>query len=121
MTRQNDIQEQAAKAEEILKRAKNGEDFSALAREYSEGPSKDSGGDLGFFAAGQMVPSFDQAVFSMQPGDISEVVKTQFGYHIIMLEEIQQAQTRPLEEVKAEIINNTAAKRSRKLGIPSRQ
>jgi peptidyl-prolyl cis-trans isomerase D len=96
-------QEQARKAEEVLELAKKGQDFSALAQEYSEGPSKDSGGDLGFFSAGQMVPSFDRAVFSMQPGEISEVVKTQFGYHIIMLEEIQEAKTRPLEEVTAEI------------------
>ncbi len=50
-----------------------------------------------------MVPSFDQAVFSMQPGEISEVVKTQFGYHIILLEEVQKEKTRPLEEVTAEI------------------
>jgi peptidyl-prolyl cis-trans isomerase D len=111
------LQEQAAKAEEIRKRAQNGEDFSALAREYSEGPSKDSGGDLGFFAAGQMVPAFDQAVFSMQPGEISEVVKTQFGYHIILLEEIQQAQTRPLEEVKAEITTTLQQKEAEGLAF----
>ena len=111
------LQEQAAKAEEIRKRAQNGEDFSALAREYSEGPSKDSGGDLGFFAAGQMVPAFDQAVFSMQPGEISDVVKTQFGYHIILLEEIQQAQTRPLEEVKAEIITTLQQKEAEGLAF----
>jgi peptidyl-prolyl cis-trans isomerase D len=96
-------QEQARKAEEILELAKKGQDFSALAQEYSEGPSKDSGGDLGFFSEGQMVPSFNRAVFNMQPGEISEVVKTQFGYHIIMLEEIQEAKTRPLEEVTAEV------------------
>lgn len=96
-------QEQAAKAEEVRKIAQTGTDFSALAREYSEGPSKDSGGDLGFFSAGQMVPAFNQAVFAMQPGEISEVVKTQFGYHIIKLEEIQAAQTTPLAEVTDEI------------------
>jgi peptidyl-prolyl cis-trans isomerase D len=96
-------QEQANKAGEILELAKKGQDFAALAQEYSEGPSKDSGGDLGFFSEGQMVPTFDKAVFSMQPGDISEVVKTPFGYHIIMLEEIQEEKTRPLEEVTAEI------------------
>ena len=57
-----------------------------------------------------MVPAFDQAVFAMQPGKISEVVKTQFGYHIILLEEIKQAQTRPLEEVTAEIITTLQQK-----------
>ncbi|MCP4340625.1 MAG: hypothetical protein GY799_17490 [Desulfobulbaceae bacterium] len=96
-------QQQANKAEEILGLAKSGENFTELAREYSEGPSKDSGGDLGTFSAGQMVPAFDEAVFSMEAGDISEVVKTQFGYHIILVEEIQPATTRPLEDVTAEI------------------
>lgn len=96
-------QQQANKAEEVLGLAKSGGNFSELAREYSEGPSKDSGGDLGSFSAGQMVPAFDDAVFSMQVGDISEVVKTQFGYHIILLEEIQPATTSPLEKVTAEI------------------
>lgn len=95
--------EQAQKAEDILKLAKEGGDFSALAGEYSEGPSKESGGDLGFFSAGQMVPAFDTAVFTMQPGTVSEVIKTQFGYHIIKLEEIRPAATRPLEGVRAEI------------------
>ncbi len=96
-------QQQAEKAAEIRKIALTGKDFSELAKEYSEGPSKDTGGDLGFFSAGQMVPTFDQAVFAMQPGDISEVVKTQFGYHIIKLEEIQAAKTSPLAEVADEI------------------
>ena len=96
-------QQQANKADEVLGLAKSGRDFSELAREYSEGPSKDSGGDLGSFSAGQMVPAFDQAVFSMQPGDISEVVKTQFGYHIILLEEVQPATTSTLEDVTADI------------------
>lgn len=96
-------QEQAEKAAEVMELAKKGQDFSALAQEFSEGPSKDSGGDLGFFSEGQMVPSFDRAVFSMQAGEISEVVKTQFGYHIIKLEEIEEEKTRPLEEAAAEI------------------
>ncbi len=95
-------EKQAKKAEEIRKMAEQGEDFGALAKKYSEGPSKDSGGDLGFFSAGQMVPAFDKAVFSMQPGDI-RVVQTQFGYHIIKLEEIKPAETKPLQEVSADI------------------
>ncbi|TKB26853.1 hypothetical protein FCL47_06605 [Desulfopila sp. IMCC35006] len=96
-------QEQAKKAEEVRTLAKKGGDFSALARQYSEGPTKDSGGDLGFFSAGQMVPAFDKAVFAMKPGDISQVVKTQFGYHIISLDEIKQPETKSLESVTAEI------------------
>jgi peptidyl-prolyl cis-trans isomerase D len=96
-------QEQSEKAEEIRKIVSTGKDFGEVAKEYSEGPSKEAGGDLGFFSAGQMVPAFDQAVFTMQPGEISEVVKTQFGYHIIKLEEIQAARTSPLAEVTDQV------------------
>ncbi len=96
-------QEQAKKAEEVRKLALDGGNFSTLAQQYSEGPTKESGGDLGFFTAGQMVPAFDKAVFSMQPGNISEVIKTQFGYHIILLEEVKPPATKSLESVAAEI------------------
>ncbi len=93
--------EQKKKAEEVLQLArKEGSDFSELAKEYSEGPTKERGGDLGFFAQGRMVPAFDQAVFSLQPGEISDVVETQFGYHIIKLEEIRPATVRTFEEVR---------------------
>ena len=96
-------QEQAQKAEEVRKLAQNGGDFSSLAQQYSEGPTKDSGGDLGFFSAGQMVPAFDAAVFAMQPGEISQVIKTQFGYHIILLEEIKPPETKSLADATVEI------------------
>jgi peptidyl-prolyl cis-trans isomerase D len=95
---------QAARAGEVLAQARAGADFAELAREHSEGPSRESGGDLGYFSQGDMVPPFDQAVFALQPGQISEVVKTDFGYHIILLEDIRPAGTRPLEEVRGEII-----------------
>ena len=108
-------QEQSKKAEEIRQLAMNAGDFSALAREYSEGPSKESGGDLGFFSAGQMVPGFDQAVFALQVGGISEVVKTQFGYHIIFLEEIKPAETKTLENVTAEITTTLQQKEAESL------
>lgn len=110
-------QEQAQKAEEVLKLAKSGDDFAALAKQYSEGPSKDSGGDLGFFSEAQMVPAFSKAVFSMKPGEISDVVETQFGYHIIQLEEIKPAHTKPLSEVKAEIISTLQKKEAESLAF----
>ncbi|MFH0781671.1 MAG: SurA N-terminal domain-containing protein [Pseudomonadota bacterium] len=96
--------EKAEKAAQVLKLLKEGGDFIALAKQYSEGPSQKSGGDLGFFSTGQMVPAFDEAVFALQPGEISNVIKTQYGYHIIKLEEIKPANTQPLAEVTGKII-----------------
>lgn len=73
------------KALEILEYIKEGEDFGKLAKEHSSCPSKENNGDLGIFYPGQMVPEFDKAVFDMEVGEISNPVKTQFGFHIIKL------------------------------------
>jgi peptidyl-prolyl cis-trans isomerase C len=79
--------EALAKAQDIRKKLAAGGDFAALAaQESDDSGSKDKGGDLNFFKHGQMVPAFDQAAFSMKVGEISEPVKTQFGYHIIRVE-----------------------------------
>ena len=96
-------QQQLAKAEEIREKARSGEDFAALAQAHSEGPTAATGGDLGFFTEGQMVKPFNDAVFSMETGEISDVVKTDFGYHIIKLEEIQLGGVKSLTEAKEEI------------------
>jgi peptidyl-prolyl cis-trans isomerase D len=91
-------------AEEIAKRAKAGEDFAALAKQFSEDESNNStGGSLGEFGRGTMVPEFEQAAFAMKPGEVSDPVKTSFGYHIIKVEKNQPAATRPLAEVRTEI------------------
>lgn len=89
--------------EELLQRARSGEDFAALVRQYSEDPgSKDRGGEY-VFARGQMVPEFEVAAWSLQPGQISDVVTTQFGYHIIKLLERLPARRVPFDEVKEQI------------------
>ncbi len=75
--------EARTKIEMVRKKALDGGDFAALAAEYSEGPSSAKGGDLGYFGRDQMVKPFNDAAFALEPGKISEVVETQFGYHII--------------------------------------
>ncbi len=73
-----------SKALEIISKIREGEDFAKMARDYSSCPSKKKGGDLGFFTKGNMVPEFEQAAFSLNPGQMTnEPVKTKFGYHII--------------------------------------
>jgi peptidyl-prolyl cis-trans isomerase D len=97
-------EEVKAKAEQVLKEARAGKDFVELAKKYSEDESNaKQGGDLDYFGRGRMVPEFDDAVFKMEPGTISDPVKTQLGYHIIKLVEKRAASTKPIEEVKPQI------------------
>ena len=92
------------KAEQVLKDVKAGQDFAALAKEHSQDPgSAVQGGDLGFFEQGQMVGPFNDAAFTMQPGATSDLVETQFGYHIIKVAEKQPARTIPLAEVRPQV------------------
>jgi peptidyl-prolyl cis-trans isomerase D len=102
-----------AKAEEVLKLAKGGADFAALAKAYSEDEqSAKNGGDLDYFGKGRMVPEFDQVAFTMEPGQISGVVKTQYGYHVIKLVDKKAATTRSLADVRQQINDQLAYERA---------
>jgi peptidyl-prolyl cis-trans isomerase C len=89
--------------EGVLKRARSGEDFAALAKQYSQDGSAVQGGDLGYFVREKMVPAFSQVAFSLEPGQISDVVTTQFGFHIIKLTDKKAATTVPYEQVSGRI------------------
>jgi len=102
-----DAEEAAAveqRANQILSQIREGADFAALASELSEDPgSKTNGGDLGFFARGQMVKAFEDAAFSLEPGTVSEPVRSEYGYHIIRVEEHRAAQQRSFEAIRDEL------------------
>ncbi|SHK52262.1 peptidylprolyl isomerase [Paramaledivibacter caminithermalis] len=92
-------------ANKILDEIEKGLDFEEAAKKYSTCPSKERGGDLGFFTKGKMVPEFENAAFSMEKGGISKPVKTQFGYHIVKLVDKKEPVINSFEQVKDQIRN----------------
>lgn len=94
----------------IVKKLADGADFAKLAKENSTGPSSKSGGTLGWFSEGMMVKPFEDAVMAMQTGEVSDPVKTRFGWHIIKLNETRQKPVPALEEVRAEIVDTLKQK-----------
>jgi peptidyl-prolyl cis-trans isomerase C len=94
------------KIADIKKRIDKGEDFGEVAKSVSEGPSSAKGGDLGFFARGQMVKPFEDAAFALKPNEVSDIVETQFGYHLIQLLERRPAETVAFNDVKERIVGN---------------
>jgi peptidyl-prolyl cis-trans isomerase C len=90
-------------AQGVLKQARAGTDFAELAKKHSADSSAQQGGDLNFFTKGQMVPAFDQAAFALKTGEISDIVTTQFGYHIIKVTDRKAAATVPFEQVSGRI------------------
>ncbi len=87
-------------ANKVMARLEKGESFEEVAKQVSLDGSRDYGGDLGFFTAGEMVPAFSKAVFALEKGEVSKPVKTDFGWHIIKLEDIQEGGAQPFEQVK---------------------
>ena len=112
----NDDDQAQDTLKEIQDKLDQGESFADLAKEYSQDPgSADQGGDLGLVSPGDMVEEFDEALFNMEAGQVSEPVKTQFGYHIIQLQEVKEARIPPFEEVKADIVQELQAKQAQTL------
>ncbi|MBC2715980.1 MAG: peptidyl-prolyl cis-trans isomerase [Desulfobacteraceae bacterium] len=109
------VEDARLKAGEIMEKAKSGEDFAELAKTYSEGPSKENGGQLGAFKREEMVKPFSDTAFSMAIGDISEPVRTQFGWHIIKVETHNQASTMSLEEATPQITEKQADRKAKNI------
>jgi len=104
-----------AKAEELLEQIKAGADFAELARANSDCPSAERGGDLGFFGKGQMVPSFEKAAFDLQVGQVSDIVETEFGYHIIKVTDHKDAGVTTFEQAKDSINMQLKQRKQREL------
>ncbi|MGD9369465.1 MAG: peptidylprolyl isomerase, partial [Desulfobacteraceae bacterium] len=89
----------------LQKRILAGEDFSNLAREHSQGPSNAKGGDLGYFAKGQMVKPFEEVAFKLAPNEVSDIVETRFGYHLIKVLDHQPESSSPYESVEKKLMS----------------
>ncbi|MBS0012866.1 MAG: SurA N-terminal domain-containing protein [Desulfobacterales bacterium] len=101
------------RAAQIMEKARNGEDFAALAEKHSDGPTAKDGGYLGSFKRDDMVEAFAEAAFSLKPGEISEPVRTRFGWHVIKVEQRQEAEVEPLEKVREKIRTRLAEQKTR--------
>jgi peptidyl-prolyl cis-trans isomerase C len=111
-----------AKAKELRAKIVAGADFAQLAKENSTDPgSKDQGGMLGYFTKGQMVPEFDEAAFKMQKGEVSEPIKTNFGWHIIKLEDRRRKEPPPFDSVKDTIMNSLAVRKAQDKAVELRK
>ncbi len=95
--------EKKAKIEKLLPRLQAGEDIAEIASEYSDCPSSSNGGDLGLFGKGQMVKSFEDAAFALEVNELSGIVETRFGYHIIKVTEKEKASTTPFADVREDV------------------
>ena len=110
---EDEVEKARKKAEEVLKLAQSGKDFAELAKTHSEGPSAPNGGYLGSFKKEDMVKPFSDKAFAMQAGEISDLVRTGFGWHIIKVEKVNEGSTRSFEEARNGIRNKLINERAR--------
>ncbi|RLB27217.1 MAG: peptidylprolyl isomerase [Deltaproteobacteria bacterium] len=103
------------KVKEIQEKIRNGADFAELAKKYSDGPSAKRGGDLGYFSKGQMVKPFEDAAFALDKGQVSDVVQTIFGYHLIKVTDKRPETSMPFEEVKDRLKNYLVDQKLKKM------
>lgn len=112
-----EVERVKAEAEKLLQEAKKkGADFAELAQQHSQDPAAANGGDLGYFTRDRMVPSFADAAFALKAGEISELVRTPYGFHIIKVEDVRPERTIPLEEVSSEIELTLKKEKARDIG-----
>lgn len=95
--------EEGHKIQQILQEIKQGADFAELARMHSESSSRDAGGDLGFFNKGELTEQLDDAAFALEPGQVSDVIRTESAFYLIKIEEKTEEKVKPLEEVRSEV------------------
>ncbi|MGA1864387.1 MAG: peptidyl-prolyl cis-trans isomerase [bacterium] len=105
------------KALDLLKKIENGEDFHELAKTFSDCPSSKRGGDLGYFEKGKMDPEFEKTAFALNVGEVSQVVRSSFGYHIIKVEDIKPEHLSSLDEVRDRIVRTLKSEKGRELAL----
>lgn len=114
--------ETQAKAKEIFELIAHGEDFAKMAKQHSKDPgSKEEGGDLGYFTRGQMVPVFEEAAVKLKKGEVSQPVQSQFGWHIIKLEDTRQRGAPPFEQIKDRIMASLIHRKAQEVGQKLRE
>ncbi len=110
--------ESEEKAKEIYEKIAHGEDFLKMAKQFSKDPgSKEDGGDLGYFARGRMVPQFEEAAFKLQKGEVSLPVQSQFGWHLIKVEDKRQRSAPPFDKIKDRIMATLIHRRAQEIGL----
>ncbi len=102
---EKDVKTKEQKAQEVMRKLKSGEKFETMAQLYSEDVSAQNGGDLGILERGKMIPEFENAAFALKEGEISEIIRSPYGIHIIKVDKIIPGQTTPIEEVRDKITN----------------